>query len=113
MGDGNEDGILDSEQAERRVAAAADVDGNDLLDDYVTIVAPDGTSLEKVVALDDSPTDPAPPDGGASHHGLFDYEVKVVRGDAADVKVILPSGPCDYRRVHAPGRRVDRGHGEL
>ncbi len=94
-GDGNVDGILDSEQANvASLPAAVDIDTNGSLDDYVTIVAPDGTSLEHVVALT-VPSDPAPPADAVFHYGLFDYEVKVARaGDPADVTFILPSGPA-------------------
>ena len=94
-GDGNEDGIADVVQANvASLPAAVDVDGNGALDDYVTIVSPEGTSLHGVSALE-VPADSEPPEGAVFHYGLFDYEVQVANpGDNADVTFILPSGPA-------------------
>ena len=94
-GDNNEDGIADAVQADvASLPAAVDVDKNGALDDYVTIVSPEGTTLHGVSALD-VPTDSAPPEDAVFHYGLFDYEVQVANpGDNADVTIILPSGPA-------------------
>ena len=56
--------------------AAVDVNGNGALDDYVTIVAPEGTTLTNVRALE-VPSDNPPPDGVSLPYGLFEYDVKV------------------------------------
>ncbi len=62
-GDGNHDGVLDSTQANvASLPAAVDVNGDGVLNDYVTIVSPDGTSLQNVTALP-VPTDNPPPSG--------------------------------------------------
>ncbi|MEX1007252.1 MAG: choice-of-anchor U domain-containing protein, partial [Acidimicrobiia bacterium] len=94
-GDGNHDGIPDSQQANvASLPAAIDVNGNGLLDDYVTLVAPDGTKLENVTARM-VPTSPAPPADAHFTYGLFDYDVRVANpGDAANVTYILPDGPA-------------------
>ena len=86
------------------------MNGNGALDDYVTIVAPDGTTIENARVLR-VPTSPAPPKDVEFGYGLFDYDVKVAKsGDAADVKFILPDGAdAEHERVHAPEQQVDRG----
>ena len=76
-GDGNGDGIPDAEQANvASLPSAYDVDGNDALDDYVTIESPLFTSLANVQALR-VPSDNPPPDGASIPSGLFDYDVRV------------------------------------
>ena len=50
-GDGNRDGLVDSRQSNvASLPAAVDVNGNGALDDYVTIVAPEHTTLTNVRA---------------------------------------------------------------
>ena len=103
--------MVDSRQANvASLPAAVDVDGNGKLDDYVTIVAPEGTSLTNVRALK-VPTDTPPPEGVKLPYGLFDYDVNVAQvGDAADVTLRASDGSRADERLHAPERRVDRGH---
>jgi large repetitive protein len=90
-GDNNQDGVADADQANvASLPAAVDVDGNGVLDDYVTIVSPPGTSLTDVRAVP-VPSDTPPPPGVAFPAGLLDYQVVVAHpGDAADVKIIYP-----------------------
>ena len=92
-GDGDSGGIPDAVQANvASLPAAVDLDGNGLLDDYVTIESPAGTVLTNVTAVP-VPTDPAPPAGVVFPVGLFDYEVVVANpGDPADVTFHLPEG---------------------
>ncbi len=92
-GDGNADGFADSEQAHvASLPSALDVDGNGAKDDYVTIAAPEGTSLANVRALR-VPADNPPPDGATLPAGLFDYDLAVANpGDPADVELFLPDG---------------------
>ena len=93
-GDNNEDGIADAEQANvASLPASNDVNGNGVLDDYVSLVSPVGTTLHDVRAVA-VPTDPAPPADSNFLYGLFDYTVHVASsGDRADVTYVLPSGP--------------------
>ena len=80
--------------------AAVDVDGNGALDDYVTIVAPEGTTLTNVRALE-VPSDNPPPDGVSLPYGLFEYEVKVASpGDTADVTYVLADEGVVPTSVH-------------
>ena len=59
-GDGNRDGLVDSRQSNvASLPAAVDVNGNGALDDYVTIVAPEGTTLTNVRALEVPERQPA------------------------------------------------------
>jgi uncharacterized repeat protein (TIGR01451 family) len=92
-GDGDTDGIADDVQANVvSLPAAVDLNGNGLLDDYVTIESPPGTLLLNVMAVP-VPSDPAPPDDIAFPVGLFDYEVVVANpGDSAAVTFHLPDG---------------------
>ncbi|MET0420116.1 MAG: choice-of-anchor U domain-containing protein, partial [Acidimicrobiia bacterium] len=92
-GDNNEDGIADSLQPNvATLPAAVDVDENGTLDDYVSIVSPEGTSLRAVTALE-IPADNPPPEGVHLPYGLFDYEVVVANaGDAAEVTYVTPAG---------------------
>jgi hypothetical protein len=74
------------------VVAAADIDGNGLFDDLVTIESPAGTILQNVSAIR-VPTDPPPPAGVSFPAGLFEYEVVVAEpGDPAAVTFRLPDG---------------------
>ena len=76
-GDGNLDGVLDSEQA--NVASLPTVStstGTVQLDDLVTIESPPGTILQNVRAVS-VPTDPRRPPASVFPAGLFDYEVVV------------------------------------
>jgi uncharacterized repeat protein (TIGR01451 family) len=92
-GDGDTDGVADAVQPNVvSLPAAVDLDGNGLLDDYVTIESPPGTVLLNVAAVP-VPTDPAPPDDIVFPVGLFDYEVVVASpGDSAAVTFHLPDG---------------------
>ena len=57
------DGLVESRQSNvASLPAAVDVNGNGVLDDYVTIVAPEGTTLTNVRALH-IPSDNPPPYG--------------------------------------------------
>ena len=100
-GDGNRDGLVDSRQSNvASLPAAVDVNGNGALDDYVTIVAPEGTTLTNVRALD-VPGDNPPPDGVNLPYGLFEYDVKVASpGDTADVTYVLPDEGVVPTSVH-------------
>ena len=100
-GDGNRDGLVDSRQSNvASLPAAVDVNGNGALDDYVTIVAPEGTTLTNVRALK-VPSDNPPPDGVSLPYGLFEYEVTVASpGDTADVTYVLPDEGVEPTSVH-------------
>ena len=100
-GDGNRDGLVDSRQSNvASLPAAVDVNGNGALDDYVTIVAPEGTTLTNVRALE-VPGDNPPPDGVNLPYGLFEYEVTVASpGDTADVTYVLPDEGVVPTSVH-------------
>ena len=100
-GDGNRDGLVDSRQSNvASLPAAVDVNGNGGLDDYVTIVAPEGTTLTNVRALE-VPGDTPPPDGVSLPYGLFEYEVTVASpGDTADVTYVLPDEGVAPTSVH-------------
>ena len=100
-GDGNRDGLVDSRQSNvASLPAAVDVNGNGALDDYVTIVAPEGTTLTNVRALE-VPSDNPPPDGVSLPYGLFEYEVTVASpGDTADVTYVLPDEGVAPTSVH-------------
>ena len=76
------------------------MNGNGALDDYVTIVAPEGTTLTNVRALK-VPSDNPPPDGVRLPYGLFDYDVTVASpGDTADVTYVLPDEGVAPTSVH-------------
>ena len=76
------------------------MNGNGALDDYVTIVAPEGTTLTNVRALE-VPGDNPPPDGVRLPYGLFDYDVTVASpGDTADVTYVLPDEGVAPTSVH-------------
>ena len=76
------------------------MNGNGALDDYVTIVAPEGTTLTNVRALK-VPSDNPPPDGVRLPYGLFDYDVTVASpGDTADVTYVLPDADVAPTSVH-------------
>ena len=76
------------------------MNGNGALDDYVTIVAPEGTMLTNVRALK-VPGDNPPPDGVNLPYGLFEYEVTVASpGDTADVTYVLPDEGVVPTSVH-------------
>ena len=100
-GDGNRDGLVDSRQSNvASLPAAVDVNGNGALDDYVTIVAPKGTTLTNVRALK-VPSDNPPPDGVRLPYGLFDYDVTVASpGATADVTYVLPDEGVAPTSVH-------------
>ena len=100
-GDGNRDGLVDSRQSNvASLPAAVDVNGNGALDDYVTIVAPEATTLTNVRALE-VPSDNPPPDGVRLPYGLFEYDVKVASpGDTADVTYVLPDEGVVPTSVH-------------
>ena len=100
-GDGNRDGLVDSRQSNvASLPAAVDVNGNGTLDDYVTIVAPEGTTLTNVRALE-VPSDNPPPDGVNLPYGLFEYDVTVASpGDTADVTYVLPDEGVVPTSVH-------------
>lgn len=83
-GDGNQDGVPDSQQA--HVASLPGAGGQ-----YVTIVGPAGTQLTDVRYV------PVPPPGGPSRAnfpvGMFEFTVTgVPPGGAAQVTFILPAG---------------------
>ena len=100
-GDGNRDGLVDSRQSNvASLPAAVDVNGNGTLDDYVTIVAPEGTTLTNVRALQ-VPSDNPPPGGVRLPYGLFEYDVTVASpGDTADVTYVLPDEGVVPTSVH-------------
>ncbi len=100
-GDGNRDGLVDSRQSNvASLPAAVDANGNGTLDDYVAIVAPEGTTLTNVRALE-VPSDNPPPDGVNLPYGLFEYEVTVASpGDTADVTYVLPDEGAVPTSVH-------------
>ena len=100
-GDGNRDGLVDSRQSNvASLRAAVDVNGIGTLDDYVTIVAPEGTTLTNVRALK-VPSDNPPPDGVNLPYGLFEYDVTVASpGDTADVTYVLPDEGVVPTSVH-------------
>ena len=100
-GDGNRDGLVDSRQSNvASLPAAVDVNGDGALDDYVTIVAPEGTTLTNVRALQ-VPSDNPPPDGVRLPYGLFEYDVTVASpGDTADVTYVLPDADVVPTSVH-------------
>ncbi len=100
-GDGNGDGLVDSRQSNvASLPAAVDVNGNGALDDYVTIVAPEGTTLTNVRALQ-VPSDNPPPDGVNLPYGLFEYDVTVANpGDTAEVTYVLPDEGVVPTSVH-------------
>ena len=76
------------------------MNGNGTLDDYVTIVAPEGTTLTNVRALE-VPSDNPPPDGVRLPYGLFEYDVTVASpGDTADVTYVLPDADVAPTSVH-------------
>ena len=95
------DGLVDSRQANvASLPAAVDVNGNGALDDYVTIVSPEGTTLTNVRALQ-VPSDNPPPDGVSLPYGLFEYDVTVANpGDTADVTYVLPDADVAPTSVH-------------
>ena len=127
-GDGNRDGLVDSRQSNvASLPAAVDVNGDGGLDDYVTIVAPEGTTLTNVRALK-VPGDNPPPDGVNLPYGLFEYEVTVASpGDTAEVTYVLPDegvAPTsvhmlqngvwtDYARPHVGRLGHRQGHGRV
>ncbi|MCB9851751.1 MAG: right-handed parallel beta-helix repeat-containing protein [Phycisphaerales bacterium] len=86
-GDGNNDGVKDSEQP--NVASLPNSDGN-----YLTIVAPAGTTLANVVASSNpSPADA--PDGVTFPMGFVSFEVRGLQpGASIEVRIIaqLPAG---------------------
>ena len=100
-GDGNRDGLVDSRQSNvASLPAAVDANGNGALDDYVAIVAPEGTTLTNVRALE-VPSDNPPPDGVSLPYGLFEYDVTVASpGDTADVTYVLPDEGAVPTSVH-------------
>ena len=68
------------------------MNGDGLLNDYVTIESPAGTTLANVKTLL-VPADNPPPDDATLPTGLVDYDVQVANpGDNADVKLYLPDG---------------------
>jgi hypothetical protein len=91
-GDGNSDGILDSQQA--NVTSLPNlVDGQ-----YVTLVSPSGTTLVGVSAVP-NPSPGDAPVGASFPVGFFAYRVEgLASGAAAIVSMILPSGvnPTTY-----------------
>ena len=83
-----------------RLPAAVDVNGNGALDDYVTLVASEGTTLTNVRALK-VPSNNPPPDGVSLPYGLFEYDVNVASpGDTADVTYLLPDAGAAPTSVH-------------
>ena len=85
-GDGNNDGIPDSQQPEVSSLTNA-ADGQ-----YVTVAAPQGTSLSNVVALDVA-TLPTPPAGADFPVGVLGFEVHDVQStDPITVQIVLPPG---------------------
>ena len=92
-GDGNHDGVLDSTQPNvASLPSQYDVNGDGLLNDYITVESPAGTTLANVKTLP-VPADNPPPDGATLPAGLVDYDVQVANpGDNADVKLYLPDG---------------------
>ncbi|HPF37195.1 MAG TPA: MopE-related protein [Phycisphaerae bacterium] len=86
-GDGNNDGVKDSEQA--NVASLPNGDGN-----YLTIVSPLGTTLANVVASD-NPSPGDAPEGVTFPMGFVSFEVLGLQpGGSVDVTMIaaLPAG---------------------
>jgi probable HAF family extracellular repeat protein len=87
-GDGNSDGIPDSEQG--NVASLPANEPGAGSGEYVTLESPPGTSLESVIA---EPTPPTAPPGTSFPLGILSFEVHgVAPGGTVDVTVMLPSG---------------------
>ena len=84
-GDGNNDGIPDSHQAEVASLPNA-VDGA-----YVTLVAPAGTSLTSVSATA-VPASPPPPASALFPVGLLGFQIDNVATPSVDVHLLLPTG---------------------
>ena len=91
-GDGNNDGILDSEHP--NVTSLQTYDDKH----YVTLKSPDGTTMNNCQAVD-NPSKDVGPSGVAFPYGFFQFTVKgVVSGGATDVTLYLPDGaaPTTY-----------------
>lgn len=85
-GDGNNDGILDSEQV--NVSSLPNISG-----DYITIVSPDGTTLASVSAMD-NPSPGDAPEGATFPAGFLEFDVTdVPTGGAVTVQIILNLPP--------------------
>jgi hypothetical protein len=95
-GDGNNDGTQDSQQNNVTSLPNA-LDGQ-----YVTIAAPNGTSVANVQAVP-VPSAPTPPAGATFPVGLVNFEVHGVSpGGTAAVTLHLPAGssPNGYFKLH-------------
>jgi parallel beta-helix repeat protein len=88
-GDGNKDGILDSEQ-ENVTSLPNAVDGR-----YVTLVSPDGTQLVDVKSVETPPC--TPPAGVGFPVGFLEFTVEGIgAGGSTTVNLYLPQKPDTY-----------------
>jgi parallel beta-helix repeat protein len=89
-GDGNKDGVLDSDQD--NVASLPNAaDGR-----YVTLASPHGTQLVDVIAIG-NPSPGAPPSGVAFPVGFFEFKVDgITAGGSTTVTLYLPQGVETY-----------------
>lgn len=103
-GDGNDDGILDSEQ-ENVASLPNAADGR-----YATLASPDGTQLVDVIAIGNPSPGDAPPDV-AFPVGFFEFTVQVTEpGESTEVTLILPPGQkleTYYKYGPTPGNPTD------
>jgi hypothetical protein len=102
-GDGNGDGIADSGQSNvTSLPSSIDVDNDGELDDYVTVAAPEGTTLGEVSVLDPADQGVALPPGLDLPWGLIDFTLEgVAPGSTVQVEVFLPPGlnPDSYWKL--------------
>ena len=96
-GDGNNDGIADSQQEEVSSLPAAIGTG------YVTIAAPDGTSL-RAVSVTPAPASPPLPPGASLDAGVISFTLAGVSvGGEVDIDIHLSDGTTatDYLKLQA------------